>query len=402
MRVLLAHPGTQHAARLAAELHRHHLLEEFWTGLGWPEKGWADRAATRWSAAARLRTRVVPEVPAKRLRTLPLLELGLLARLRLGAEPVSTFHQRNKRFQAAIPASAIGRCTGIIGFDTSGWVLAQRCRSTNRPFYLDRSIGHPASLTRILQQHRSAVGAWSTSTPTRPAEVQVAEATEHALAHRIIVGSSFAKQTLLENGVAEDRIRVNPYGVDWPDQAPSGDHARLDLGERPFRFLFVGTVGARKGVPILLRAWQAAGLRDAELWLAGHVEPAARGFIPDAPGLRVLGHLPRVAMDGLFAQTDVLVLPSLFEGFGLVLLEAIAAGLPVITTPHTGGADFLPDPFLGQLVDAGAIEPLVVALRRAYERRTTRADVWQAAFPLRARYSWTAYGTRWAEILREG
>ena len=128
----------------------------------------------------------------------------------------------------------------------------------------------------------------------------------------------------MAEGIAADKVSVNPYGVDW---ARLGAAAPTERAGRPLRFLFLGSHLARKGLPVLIEAWRALGARrgDAELWLAGHCGARERALIPDLPGLKVCGLVPHADVPALLAQIDVFVLPSFFEGFGLVLLEALAA-----------------------------------------------------------------------------
>jgi glycosyltransferase involved in cell wall biosynthesis len=304
------------------------------------------------------------------------------------------------RFQRAIPESSLARSNAAIGFDTSSWILADRCVRLGRPFYLDRTIAHPAALARLMQEFVRRYPAWVDTLGKRPVELVAAEQKEHELAYRIVVGGSFARQTLVAEGIDAAKIRVIPYGVDWDrfrtllDAPPSDD--------RPLRFLYAGSITARKGVPVLLDAWRALAPREAELWLAGSVGRRESHLVPSLKGLCVLGHVPHAQMAALYAQCDVFVLPSLFEGFGLVILEALAAGLPVISTPHTGAVDVLKNAALGHLVHAGSVEALLAAMRHYVDIRPSRAAVMSAVAALRSVFSWEAYGDGWAALLREG
>ncbi|MDP2137521.1 MAG: hypothetical protein Q8J74_06665, partial [Candidatus Didemnitutus sp.] len=139
MRTLLAHPGTQHARRLAWELEKRHLLDSFWTGFALAEDGALGRSVSRWRTSwpfKQLQNRVVPGVPSARLRCVLGNEFFALARLRLGADSVATLHARNASFQRAIPAAALERSQAVIGFDTSSWILAERAAQHHRPFFL--------------------------------------------------------------------------------------------------------------------------------------------------------------------------------------------------------------------------------------------------------------------------
>jgi glycosyltransferase involved in cell wall biosynthesis len=110
--------------------------------------------------------------------------------------------------------------------------------------------------------------------------------------------------------------------------------------------------------------------------------------------------VPHADVPALLGQVDVFVLPSLLEGFGLVLLEALAAGVPFISTPNTGASDLPGDPTLGRLVPAGSAEALLAAFEHALAHPPDRAAVRAAVRPLESSFSWEAYGDRWANLLR--
>lgn len=403
MRILLAHPGTQHAVRLARELAARDRLGEFWTGLALAEGGLAAGLATRFrriGAFRALSNRIARGVPAARLRTQPRNELAALLHLRRGGDGLAVIHERNRKFQDSIPTDRLRAADAVIAFDTSAWRLAARCTELERPLFLDRTIAHPAALARLEQDMHRRYPDWCPAPRPRPDWLVQAEALEHRLARRIVVGGVFARNTLVAEGIPAEKIVVNNYGVDWDRFAAPAQPA---ANGRPRRFLFLGSHQARKGLPILLDTWRACQARrgDAELWLAGPCGEHERRLIPTLPGLHVRGQVPHSDVPALLAQVDVLVLPSLFEGFGLVLLEALAAGVPFIATPHTGAAD-LPegDPF-GLTVPAGSVEALVDAMERYLERPPERAAVIAACAGLRDTLSWRAYGDRWVRLLED-
>lgn len=401
MRILLAHPGTQHALRLARELAARSLLGEFWTGIAISENSAIARSATALKAFGLFRglsNRIARGVPATALRLQPANELRALFRLRGRRDHLLTLHERNERFQQVIPESSLRRHEAVIGFDTSSWRLAQRAVSVGQPFFLDRTIAHPAALTALAAEMHRRYPAWCPPPAPRPPWLVAAEAEEHRLARCIVVGGRFARDTLIAEGIPSEKINVNPYGVDWDLFTASEPSTE----PRPLRFLFLGSHIARKGLPVLLEAWRALGSRrgDAELWLAGPCGKHERRLIPALPGLEVKGMVPHADVPALLAQTDVLVLPSLFEGFGLVLLEALAAGLPFIATAHTGAADLPEDERLGRKVAVGSVGALEVAMANYLQRPPNRMTVIAAANGLRADFSWNAYGDRWANLLQ--
>lgn len=402
MKVLLAHPGTQHARCLARELERRGQLGEFWTGLALAEHGLAAGLATRFRGLPGLKglsNRIVPGIPASRLHCVPFNEIRALLRLGRGGDALRAIHERNERFQDAIPDASLRACDALIAFDTSAWRLAERVQLMNCPLYLDRTIAHPAAFARIEAELHRRYPEWCPAIAPRPDYLTAAEADEHRLAHRIVVGSSFARDTLVAEDVPAAKVRVNPYGVDWSGFASPLPPTR----SRPLRFLFLGSHLARKGLPLLFEAWRALGVRrgEAELWLAGHCGKRERRLIPALPGLHVLGLVPHAAVPALLAECDVLVLPSLFEGFSLTLLEALASGLPVVSTPNAGATDLVTAPVFGRVIAPGSVEELLAALETQLTNPPDRAAVRAAAAPLAERFSWAAYGDRWAALLQE-
>ena len=399
MNVLLAHPGTQHSARLAAELYRRGLLGLFHTGFAVPEGGLLDRmsAALPPSWKRRLANRSLTGVPARAVRLHPWAEGAATIARKAGRPSQCVYHARNRYFQQRIPARDIASCAATIGFDTSGWILAERCRNAAKPFVLDQSTGHPDSKLRIFDRLRERYPAWSGDAEVRLPQVRDAEQVEHTLATRIVAASTFARQTLIDNGVAESKIRVNPYGVDASRFVPQQRRAGT-----PLRFCFVGAMSVRKGLAQLLDVWRAIAARDAELWLVG---PAADGgverFIRGHERVVYKGAVPQRELPAIFGQCDVFVFPSFFDGFGLVILEAMACGLPVIATTSSGGPDVIRDGENGWLVPPGDDAALVAAIGRCLANPEQARAMGAHARSTAETFTWQKYGERWDDILRE-
>jgi len=396
MNVLLAHPGTQYSHQLARQLEQHGLLAAFHTGLAVAADGLAGRACD-W-LPPRLRRRVanrrIEGVPAARLRLYPECELKALFHLREVGKDETIIHERNQRFQEAIPQGDLASADVVVGFDTSSWILAERCEKVGVPLVLDQSIAHPDSKIGIYARVRAAYPDWSGDVQPRLPAVRVAEQIEHERARLIVAASTFTQRSLLEHGVPAARIQINPYGVDSAQFT-----AKPAPSSGPLRFVFVGAVTARKGVPLLLEVWEQLRPRDAELWIVGPVADSVRRLLPDQPGLRVLGSVPHREVAGLLRQCDVFVFPSYFEGFGLVILEAMACGLPVITTTATAGPDVDPACEASWIMEPGDKDTLLAVMDRCLSRPAAARERGKAARCLAERNSWAAYGKRWVDIL---
>jgi glycosyltransferase involved in cell wall biosynthesis len=103
----------------------------------------------------------------------------------------------------------------------------------------------------------------------------------------------------------------------------------------------------------------------------------------------------------LLRQCDVLVFPSYCEGFALVLLEALASGMPIITTEATAGPDLIEDGVEGRIVPSGDVDALCAAMQSMALETDELESMSQAARRTAERFSWDAYGDRWQQILRD-
>jgi glycosyltransferase involved in cell wall biosynthesis len=177
------------------------------------------------------------------------------------------------------------------------------------------------------------------------------------LADLVLVPSSFVANTIRAFH-PEKTISFAPYGVDLEFWKPGDRH----VGSEVLRFIYAGQLSLRKGIPDLLQAWEKAAVRDAELTLVGSwfLNERKRATLPQG-----VKHVPALSSEGLrdqYHKADIFVFPSFFEGFGLVLLEAMACGLPAIATDATAGADVLTEAS-GRLLPVGNQDALVSALR---------------------------------------
>ena len=397
MQVIVAHPGTQYSHQLAVQLEKRQLLAGFHTGLALAEDGLAATALELLPAAYRnrLANRRIRHVPAKRIQLYPTLELAALVRQRWGSHSEEVLHWRNEHFQRAIPQRSIESADAVIGFDTSSWILAQRCLSAGKPLVLDQSIGHPDSKARIYEKVNHDFPEWAASLTPRLPVVREAEQIEHCQARLVIAASTFTQRTLIENGVDPRRICLNPYGVDSARFKPN-----LTPRAGPLRFIFVGSLTSRKGVPLLLRAWQELKPANAELWLVGPVSASVRQLIPVQKEVRVVGSVPHGQIPTLLQQCDVFVFPSYFEGFGLVLLEAMACCLPVISTTATAAPDIDPDRAASWITEPGDLAGLTAAMEQCLADPDVVQRMGTVARQIAERNSWNEYGKRWATILQ--
>jgi glycosyltransferase involved in cell wall biosynthesis len=219
---------------------------------------------------------------------------------------------------------------------------------------------------------------------------------EVELADHIFVASSFTQRSLLDIGVPSSKISVIPYGapIEYFQPRFKQDHI--------FRAMFAGQVGARKGVHYLIQAWQALKLYDAELLLVG-INQMPSNWLSQSHDhhIRLTGSVPHSTLNNYYSSASVFVFPSLVEGFGLVLLEAMACGIPIITTPNTAGSDIITDGVEGFIIPIRDVEALKEKLEWCYTHPAELALMGIAARKKAEQLHWGVYRQKLAKIIKE-
>ena len=161
---------------------------------------------------------------------------------------------------------------------------------------------------------------------------------ESQLATSILVASQFTKNSLVENGIDSKKISILPYGVD-SDRFPAKSNYNLQSGS--LKILFLGQMVQRKGLSYLLKSLKALQNKRFELTIVGRgrIDYELLAEYESFVDFKVVTGLSHKDLVDCFHSHDVLVLPSLIEGFGHVILEAMCSGLPVICTKNTAGTD---------------------------------------------------------------
>lgn len=218
---------------------------------------------------------------------------------------------------------------------------------------------------------------------------------EVILADHIFVASSLTKKSLLEIGIDEHKISIIPYG------APIDYFKPLPKKDSLFRALYVGRIYAGKGIHYLIPAWEQLKLKNAELVLVGsNLFP--KGWLEQYRDICIhIPSVPHILLNEYYSQGSVLVFPSLMEGFGLVILEAMACGIPVITTSNTGGIDIIDDGVDGFIIPIRDIEALKDRIQWCYDHPDELAQMGVMARKKAEQLTWELYRKRLASKVIE-
>lgn len=228
-----------------------------------------------------------------------------------------------------------------------------------------------------------------------PAWVEPRLDAECALADRILVGSTFARDSFVAEGFPAEKLLVVPYGAAIEKFQPANDFTRK---ADDFRLLFVGQLAQRKGLSYLLRAYEAFHGPGTRLTLIGGFYGDDSALAPYRNLFEHIPHLPQMDLIDHYRRADVFVFPTLIEGLGLVVLEAMACGLPVITTPN-GPGDIVRDGIDGFVVPIRDPDAIVEKLEYLRAHPEHRREMGINARQRALEFSWAAYQRRGVEAL---
>lgn len=337
----------QNSALLAGALHKSGRLLRLVTrlqigrGAGFP---WSQVAARPWTASLTGR-RVTDLVPDERIRRIG--PAGELARrtARRGA-PYRRFQVRlaatgRERFSRVAAREVDPGTRYVISTDMAAGITFEALRARGAPATRVLDVAHP--FPRLARQlvvedvaaHGFPLAAYD-GFVDEPGSLEPA-LRELELAEQVLVASTFSAASITAEGVPRNRVQVIPYGVP-PTAPPIGS----DGPASTLRLVFVGALSERKGVTLLLRAMHELERRKvpAELSLIG--SPVAGFDLRSArlPASTVHRQgVTRAVLMSAMAAAHLLVLPSICEGFGLVLIEALTAGTGIITTERSAAPD---------------------------------------------------------------
>ncbi len=217
----------------------------------------------------------------------------------------------------------------------------------------------------------------------------------------VVPSSSVARAAVDWADVPMDRLVVIPNAIDPAEWAAVQSHVPVD-DSRPYPITFLGRLDPIKDVPTLVEAVRKLGqLVDLHIYGEGkdrhRIEEAiARGGLRRRVTLHGAIEKPQSAL----AESGLLVLPSLAEGFGLVLIEAMAAGVPVVATNVAGICDVVRDGVTGLLVPPADPDCLAAAIRKMVEDKHLRQRcVTTAASEVRERFTWDVVLQQYIRLL---
>jgi starch synthase len=398
--LIISHPtGNQNMRQAALALQQGGLLGEVWTCLGWREDHPLAGCLPRRLHAEAAR-RSFPRTIASRIRLRPWLELGRLAATRLGWSRLiaheqgpfcidQVYRDLDRGVAAHLMDGDGCGMTGVYAYEDGAAASFRAAERLGLQRVYDLPIGYWRAFEAICCEEREAVPAYAETLigTLDSAAKRERKDRELASATSILVASSYTAATLRRYPGSLRPPTIIPYGCPAVYQGP-----RSWSAEGPLRALFVGSLSQRKGISYLFQAVAGFGPHITLTVIGARTRPCAaleqelarHRYIPSLPHHEILAEMRR---------HDVLIFPSLFEGFGLVITEAMSQGLPVITTANTAGPDIISDGVDGFIVPIRSVQAISAQLDRLIGDRSLVRQLGSSALATAARRHWADYRT---------
>ena len=291
--------------------------------------------------------------------------------------------------------------TGVYAYEDGALETLTVAKKHNLMGIYDLPIGYWRTARKLLEGEFERMPEWSstlTGFSDSIAKLNRKDA-ELATAAKIVVASSFTANTLKDYPGKLPAAIVVPYGFPEVTTEKNRPWRGPVTKGKPLRLLFVGGLSQRKGIADLFAVVKSLGA-VVSLTVIGNK------FTADCPALdRELARhrwIPSLPHEGILEEMrshDVFVFPSLFEGFGLVITEAMSQGTPVITTERTAGPDLITHGENGWLVKAGSTESLLHQLEALVENPEAVSAAGVQARKTAAARPWSVYGRELATAI---
>jgi glycosyltransferase involved in cell wall biosynthesis len=378
LKTVFSFPGNMlHAQHIARTLAEAEWLSAFVTTFAYRSDGGLAAIVRALPTGLRnrldleLSRRAVPEVPPQLIQGYPNWEILRTLAQRAGLSPVAVdriWDIGSQRFDAFVARRYVPTAAAIHAFEYTALASFQRAGDTGAARVLHLPSLDNRQYAEIERRERAN---WKELNSPSDAYFerlfpvrQARRSAEIAMAELIVCNSSLTARSHIAAGADASRVIVVPLGA-----PPPIAEVRLDVAARPLRVISAGPFSLRKGAHYLLDGWRRLGAGDhATLDVYGRLDLPERAMTGLAGGVRFHGSVSQAQLFAAFEQADVLIFPTLSDGFGLVVTEAMARGLPVITTDQAGAADLITADS-GIVIPAADPDAIIQALRWCLDNR---------------------------------
>jgi glycosyltransferase involved in cell wall biosynthesis len=364
-----------HAQNVALALAEAGALQAFVTTFAYRPNGALDRLLRHMPAerlARELARREIPEVPPHLIRCHPMWEWLRTAAAKAGIGPVlidRIWDRMSHSFDALVARRYVPCTQGVHAFEYTALASFERAKAEGVAKVLHLPSLDSLQFETIQRREKSEwpglVGAHDAYFDRKFKRRYERRRREIALADVIIANSSLTARSHIAAGTDPAKVFAVPLAA----PPPVGEIAGDTKAGRPLTVIWAGPFSLRKGAHYLLEAWRLLLAKgNARLHVYGQQQLPPRLGAAAAGGLTFHGSVPKPVLFEAYRSADVLVFPSLSDGFGMVVAEAMAHGLPVITTDQAGAADLV-SPDNGLIVPAADPRALADAMQWCLDNR---------------------------------
>lgn len=396
--MIISHPtGNQNVRNAALALQRADLLDRYFTTVAWksnsalskllPGRLQAMVRRREYSSLPQIKITTHPPVESCRLVSI-MLKLNFLTKHETGICCTDAVYRSLDRYIARHLAQ-LPPPGGIYAYEDCALKTFFRARELNIKTNYEIPSAYWYAGARIFQEEAELNPEWSVTIGVlnNSEEKLQRKDEELSLADKIFVASTFTAGNVASYISSKQEIAVIPYGAPPPVQKITPSNKKNGL---PLRVLFVGSLTQGKGLSYMFHAIDM--LKDkVSLTVVGRRNYPCKPLDSRLEECRYIPSLPHNKVLEKMKSHDVLVFPSLWDGFGLVILEAMSQGIPVIASTNTGGPDVIQDGVDGCIVPVRSAEAIAEKLDMLACNEDILNSMKSAALRTAARYSWERY-----------
>jgi alpha-maltose-1-phosphate synthase len=391
--VVISHPtGNQNVRQAVRALEHSGLLQRFHTTVYWDSQ-WKINSLLPASFVSELGRRGYPDAPKNKIHLTPFREAARLFSHRLGLsklKAVSLMSVYNSLDRVTAATVRNHKPRAVYAYEGAALRSFEEAKRRGVKCIYELPSGYWYYEIDLLREEAELKPEYAATIINKLQESREnleAKDRELQLADFVIVPSRHVVRTLQRMPLGEGKLHVVPYGANQSDAPVRSLGAPRN---RRLRVLFVGGLVQRKGISYLLDAVRQMG-GSIEFTMIGSRRGESAPLDQALRTYRWLPSLPHPKVLEEMAAHDVLVLPSLSEGFALVISEALSRGLPVITTLNSGGEEIIRDWVEGFFVPIRSSEAIVEKLELLDRRRDLLDSMSSSAVQRARECSWQHY-----------
>lgn len=303
-----------------------------------------------------------------------------------------------RRVRDHVLGNGAGRGTSVFfGYDTGSLEILEALKDEGCVTLVDQIDPGRVEKNIVLEEIERWPD-WAERAPVLFPPYQERRRREWEAASAVVVNSAWSKEALIQQGVPDKKIYVVPLAYELPTDTPEHAEDSNDAKgpDSQLNVLWLGTVGVRKGIQYLVNAARQLSDIPIRFSIVGPIQITEQAVASAPSNMTFEGPVPRDKVSGCYQTADVFVLPTLSDGFAITQLEAMAHGLPVVTTPNCGrvvteGED-------GRVVPPRDVDGLVEALVYFEENRDELVRMGRRARKTSGQFTLDRVGTRLEEI----